>query len=346
MNPKLKTKFEFDTYVIIPVYNEERNIIQVINKIPTRVKNIIIVDDKSTDRTINVINSKKNINLKKCVLLTHDRNLGQGAARATGFNYLLQKKKIQGVEEFLGNSKHTLSNKNDDDLIIVLDGDGQMDPTEIDLFINARKLSNADFIKGDRFETPNLLKIMPKIRILGNILLSLMTKISSGYWFLSDSQCGYFGFTRKAAKKIDWNKLVKGYGQINELIILASFLDFKASKVSIQAIYGVGEVSGIKIRKVWHVIIKICLKGFMRRIFVKNIIWQTQPFAFFYLGSVITFFGFLYFLISSIVQKIEVGVFPTLGSVTTMFLYLISILTFVQGLVFDLQHNEKYNVGN
>jgi len=338
-------KQKFRVYVIVPVYNESKNILSVINNIPSVVDEIVIIDDKSTDKTLKILLSKKNTQLKKCKILTHDKNIGQGAARATGFKYLINRSNNK-ISKNSRNKRFPNKVEREDDLFIVLDGDGQMDPKEIELFIKTRIKTNAQFIKGDRFETPNLLQIMPNIRIIGNIILSLMTKIASGYWFLSDSQCGYFTFTREAAKKIDWDKLVKGYGQINELIILSSMKNITAATVYVKAIYGIGEVSGIKIRKVWISILKICLKGFLKRIIIKNIIWQTQPFAFFYLGSLISFIVFIYFLTSSILFKIENSVFPPLSTTITMFLFLITSLSFVQGLIFDLNHNEKYDYSN
>jgi hypothetical protein len=108
----------------------------------------------------------------------------------------------------------------------------------------------ADFAKGNRFFSGKAYEVMPKLRFLGTAFLSLLTKIVSGYWHLSDFQSGYVAISKKALETVDWQQMYKRYGQPNDQLILLNVYNFRVQDVPVDPVYHVGEVSGIKIKKV------------------------------------------------------------------------------------------------
>lgn len=329
--------------LIICAYDESANIESVLLRIGIEVDLVVVVDDGSNDSTSSLVEKYFVNNSRKFVLLRHDNNRGQGATRATGATFALtgtlRDESISVVASYLGDWKPSYR-----DILIFTDGDGQLDPKDVLKFLKCFEINKVDFVKGDRFGTPDLLQVMPKVRLFGNVFLSAVTKIASGYWDLTDSQCGYFAISSKSAAKLNWHKLRSGYGQINDLTIRLSELNTKASSVPIAAVYGVGEVSRLKIRKVAFPILFLCIKGFYRRIVLKHIIWKTHPMAAFYV------FGNALILISTLLaiyvfKNITTGEpAPPLTSILTMTLGSLGMLAVFQGVALDLNENRRLYV--
>jgi glycosyltransferase involved in cell wall biosynthesis len=152
--------------VIVPAYNVERHIVDTINYIPPYVDHVIVVDDGSQDQTSQMVRQIERVGLH---LIEHGRNRGVGAAIASGY------------AEALCLHAHVMA---------VMAGDGQMDPRELMRVLLPVVRGEADYVKGNRFLDRNVWQMMPTPRIIGNIVLSLLTKITSGYWKIFDSQCG------------------------------------------------------------------------------------------------------------------------------------------------------------
>jgi hypothetical protein len=146
------------------------------------------------------------------------------------------------------------------------------------------------------------------------------------------------------AARLDWRKLRTGYGQINDIVIRLNELDARVSSVPIKAIYGIGEISGIRIHKVALPIFITCLKGFYRRILIKNTIWKTHPLAAFYI------FGQILVLVSTVLaSKIFFGISngitaPPLTSILVMILATLGLLSIFQGVFLDLVENRRLYV--
>ena len=211
--------------VIIPVHNEESQISKVVNSIPSYVDKIVVVDDFSDDNSVTVVEQIIKID-KRITLLKHESNKGCGGAISTG---------------------NIWASSKDYDIIVRMDGDGQMDPNELTSLLNPIIDDGVDFTKGNRFLSGNAYKKMPKIRFYGNAILSLITKIVSGYWHISDFQSGYVAFNKTVLKRINWDNMYKGYGQPNDLLIMLNVENFKVRDIMIEPIYNIGEKSGISI---------------------------------------------------------------------------------------------------
>ena len=146
--------------VVIPCYNVSRHIESVIKNLPQEVDWIIAVNDVSKDDTGNVLLRLKE-NYKNLIVIEHATNQGVGGAMITGYKRSLEL---------------------DSDITIKIDGDDQMDSSNIPMLIKPLIEGKADYTKGNRFRDFKALKQMPAIRRMGNLGLSFLIKAASGYW--------------------------------------------------------------------------------------------------------------------------------------------------------------------
>lgn len=251
---------------VIPVFNEETRIGRVIETLPDFIDKIVIIDDKSTDSSRHIIRNYRNSH-PHIVLLEHPINQGSGAAVATGYKWIRD---------------------NGYDVAIRLDGDGQMDPANLKALIEPVVEEKVDYAKGNRFFTREVYQKYPKLRYYGNAVLSLLTKIASGYWQIADSQSGYTAINKKALETIDWDLIYKDYGHPNDILVMLNIYDFRVKDVMVQPVYGVGENSKLKIYKVLYKLSWLLVKRFFWRLKEKYIIRDFHPLIFFYA------FGFLF----------------------------------------------------
>ena len=203
-----------DTWVIIPGYNEEKNIAKVIENTLKFCKNIVVVDDGSSDRTSD--------NAAKAIALKHIVNLGKGAALKTGVEYAIMK----GAK-----------------IIVALDADGQHDPAMIPKFLKA--LDDCDIVFGYRKMSGR----MPLIMRLGNWTINTMTEILFGI-SLKDTQSGYRAFKTKAYRKLRWD--ATDYFVETEMVANVGRKKLKYKQIPIATIYadkykGTTVIDGIKI---------------------------------------------------------------------------------------------------
>jgi glycosyltransferase involved in cell wall biosynthesis len=177
--------------VVIPAFNEETLITVTLDGIPDFVDNIIVVDDASRDQTVQSVTGYDNSRNKRIILLEHETNQGVGGSIATGYKWCRD---------------------NEIDVAVVMAGDAQMDPADLPALLDPVVSGEADYAKGNRLFTGDAWNKIPRIRYLGNSMLSLMTKIASGYWHVADSQSGYTAINLKALETIDWDHMYKRYG--------------------------------------------------------------------------------------------------------------------------------------
>ena len=206
-----------DFWVIIPAYNEEKNVVKVIKGVRKHTENIVVVDDGSKDDTYNV--AKKS----GVIVLKHIINLGKGAALKTGCDYILERKKAHKI--------------------LFIDSDGQHDPKEIPRFID--ELNRTDIIFGTRKFDEN----MPLIFKLGNTIINVATRLLYNI-NLKDSLCGYRAFRAGIYKKIRWD--ASGYSVESEIIAKVGKNNLKYKEIPIDTIYsdkykGTTILDGIKI---------------------------------------------------------------------------------------------------
>lgn len=203
-------------FIIIAAYNESKHISNVLKEIKKSYGNIIVVDDGSKDNTPEI--SKK----ERVIVLKHIVNLGKGAAMKTGCDYAI---------------------KNNADILVLVDADGQHEPKEIPEFL--KKIKEKDIVFGYR----TFSKKMPKILSFGNKFINFATKLLYGL-NLKDTQCGYRAFTAQAYKKIRWRSL--DYSMESEMIANTGKHHLKYAQVPIATIYsekykGTTVLDGIKI---------------------------------------------------------------------------------------------------
>jgi len=251
--------------VVIPSYNEAKNIASVISGIPKFVDHIVVVDDASKDSTAEVVRNLSKDN-KRLVLLQNSKNLGCGGALATGYKWAIE---------------------NSIDIAVRMDGDGQMDANDIERLVEPIANGEVDYTKANRLFSGEAYEKIPKVRFYGNAILSLLTKIASGYWHIADSQSGFSAIGKHALQTVNWDKMYKRYGNPNDVLILLNIFNFRVRDVITQPIYNVGEKSTMRVRKVIFTISWLLMKRFFFRLREKYIIRDFHPLVFFY------FFGFL-----------------------------------------------------
>ncbi len=156
--------------VVVPAYNEEKLIGRVIETMPDYVDKIVVVDDKSADKTAEIVRDYAGQSNGRVVLIEHSENQGVGGAITTGYKWARDNKMA---------------------VTAVMAGDAQMDPEDLPSLLEPVVTGQVDYAKGNRLFTGNAWQLIPKIRYLGNSYLSLLTKIASGYWHVADSQSGY-----------------------------------------------------------------------------------------------------------------------------------------------------------
>ena len=182
--------------------------------------------------------------------------------------------------------------------------------------------------------------MIPKHRYFGNSFLSLLTKIASGYWHVADSQSGYTAISLQALKAIDLNSIYPRYGMPNDLLIKLNIANFRVRDVSIRPVYNVGEVSGIKIRKVIFTIPFILFKGFWFRMGVKYVIRDFHPLVFFYMLGFFFFFCTILLCIRALIYKFGVGFFPSTTILTLLFSFMASSQFTLFAMWFDMESNK------
>lgn len=308
--------------MLIPAYNEESQIIQVLESVPSYVDHIVVVDDASTDATAAVIQNAADSD-DRIVFLRLDENRGVGGALAVAYVW---------------------ARDHDVDVAVSVDGDGQMDPSEMGDLLTPVVDGVADYTKGNRLWDPAGWQEIPRIRLFGNAILSFFTKIASGYWQVVDSQSGYTAAGRIALERIDWDAMYPRYGRPNDVLVRANVAECRVADVPITPVYGVGERSSMKIAKVTLTISWLLIRLFWWRMIQKYLIRDFHPLLFFYvLGmttmviSVALFGRLTYFWVSS-------GSVPSLTAMALMFFGITSLNAMFFAFWMDMQANAHLTV--
>lgn len=305
--------------VVVPAYNEETQILKVIDSMPDFVDLMVIVDDASTDGTAAVIRERAAVN-RRIILLVHESNQGVGGAIATGY----KRARDDGF-----------------DVTAVMAGDGQMDPEDLPRILDPIVEGQADYAKGNRLFFGDAWNMIPHYRYLGNSTLSLFTKIASGYWHLADSQSGYTAISKIALKRIDIEAIYKNYGMPNDLLIKLNYHDFRVKDVHIKPVYHIGESSGIKLSRVIPRISWILFKGFWKRLFFKYVIKDFHPLIFFYGFSFLLLSASIPLILRLIVVWAVRGDIPDINAMALIFTLISGLQTLFFGMWFDMEYNKE-----
>jgi len=308
--------------VVVPAHNEETQIARVIDTMPEIVDTIVIIDDKSADNTVSIVRNHPAYASGRVVLLEHKVNQGVGGAIASGYKW---------------------SRDHDYDVAVVMAGDAQMDPDDLPAVLDPVVDGIADYSKGNRLVTGEAFKKIPKVRFFGNSILSLLTKIVSGYWHVADSQTGYTAINRRALHAIDWDKMYKRYGQPNDVLVKLNVEEMRVVDVPIEPVYNVGEKSGIKIRKVIFTISGLLVRLFFWRLKEKYIIRNFHPLVFFYLFGLFGVTLSAAMFIRLIALWIAHGAIPEITLLGWLFSFSLGFNSLFFAMWFDYSENKHLN---
>lgn len=355
--------------VVVPAYNEEQQIGAVISSMPDFVDRIIVVNDCSTDKTSDRVMSfegsmpvsspmqiaeiqppvvkglyqradallysmmqqeKKNFTpsnvynkdpeTSRIILIEHQKNSGVGAAIATGYKWC---------------KDHNI------DCVAVMAGDGQMDPEELESICMPVVNGGIDYVKGNRLIHRSSWLAMPRLRYFGNSILSILTKIASGYWHVSDTQTGYTAISNKALNAIPLYKIYKRYGMPNDMLVKLNISFCTLKEVEIKPVYYIGEKSKLKISKVIFPIFWLLFRSFFVRLWQKYLFRDFHPLFLLYhisfiLGIVAIPYGIKILILALRLQSVN----PV-----TVMAFIFLVISGLQSLLFamwmDIQDNER-----
>ncbi len=353
--------------VVVPAYNEETQIVSVLETMPSFVDRIVIVNDCSKDTTSQVvldyIHSLKKSEIRilpvsepianrfnhadmivyqmnqdeltkfvpsqvmnatpesdRVILINHLENGGVGAAIARGYKWC---------------KDHAI------DCTAVMAGDGQMDPGELENICAPVISENVDYVKGNRLIHRSAWVVIPKVRFFGNSVLSLLTKLASGYWRVSDTQTGFTAISLKALNAIDLFGIYRRYGMPNDMLVKLNIAYCTLREVEIKPVYRVGEQSKMKIGKVIPTVSWLLIKNFFKRVWTKYLLRDFHPLFLLYHLGLLLILGSA-FLAARLISEYLVDRSWTYQSVILFALFVISGF---QSLLFamwmDIQDNER-----
>lgn len=335
--------------VVVPAYNEERFVGEVIDTIPGYVDRIYVVDDCSVDDTWSVIQARAapandssagSVELEtesgsepassvadggtveRVVPLRHETNRGVGGAIKTGY--------LQAHEDGI-------------DVTAVMGGDGQMDPDALNEILTPVVEDHAEYAKGNRLRYRADRETMTRWRFLGNAILSFLTKVASGYWKTMDPQNGYTVISHRALSAIDVDRMYEGYGYCNDLLVKLNAADMRVADVTLPAVYGEEESHISYPSYIWSVS-GMLLRNFLWRLKVKYLVFDFHPLALFYVfGAASTVLGTFGISYAAWTFFTTAGVAFIYGTLSLIVL-LIGFMLCLFAMLFDMQMGEDLEV--
>jgi glycosyltransferase involved in cell wall biosynthesis len=293
--------------VVIPVYKVATYIENVVSGIPSFIDEIIVVDDKCPENSGAIIDK---LDIYNVTVIYHETNQGVGGAVMSGFLMAFDKKGA--------------------DIVVKIDGDGQMDCSYISKFIEPIIKGDANYTKGNRFMDFKLLKMMPKMRLLGNSALSFLIKMASGYWNMMDPTNGFIAISRDAFQNLNIEKIAKRYFFESDLLINLNIYNIVVRDISIPTKYG-NEKSSLNILKTLFEFPPLIFKGLLKRIFFKYYIYDfNMASIYILLGMPMVLFGSIFGLIKWI-SGIIYDVNNSTGTI------MLAVLPLILGTLFILQ---------
>ena len=292
--------------VVIPSYKVSKYILDVIKDIPEFVNHIIVVDDKCPQNSGQIAKTSSD---SRVIVCYNEKNLGVGGAVITGYKKALEL---------------------NSDIVIKIDGDGQMDVNYMQKLIQPILDGKADYTKGNRFTDFKALRAMPKVRLFGNSGLSFLVKAASGYWNLMDPTNGYTAINKHALEELDLDNIAKRYFFESDMLINLNIENAVVVDVEIPAKYG-DEESSLSITKTLVGFPPKLFKGLCKRIFLKYFIYDFNMLSLYLVvGLPMLFFGIVFGSIKwieAIVNNIETST----GTI------MLAVLPIILGTQFILQ---------
>ena len=231
--------------VVIPAYKAASTIVGVVDRIGPEIQSIFVVDDCCPDGTGKLVQAR--CRDARVTVITHAVNQGVGAAFLTGMKAAI--------------ARHST-------IIVKVDADGQMDPALIPALIAPIKNGAADFVKGNRFFFLSNASAMPATRRFGNLALSFLAKLSSGYWHIMDATNGFFAIHASVADLLVADRIAKRFFFETDLLFHLGLVRAKVVDFPMQARYE-DEVSNLRISRVFGEFVAGHLRNALRRILYK-----------------------------------------------------------------------------
>ncbi|MDE3190100.1 MAG: glycosyltransferase family 2 protein [Acidobacteriota bacterium] len=302
--------------VVVPAHDEESLIAETLGGIPGFVDRIVVVDDGSSDATVE---RARGFGDPRVEVVEHAANRGVGAAIVTGYR--------RALEEGL-------------DVVCVMAADNQMDPADLATLVQPVARGELDYAKANRLFTGQAWKLIPRDRYLGNAVLSLLTKIASGYWHIADSQSGYTAVSGTMLAQLDLDRVYAGYGFPNDFLVHLNVWNARVRDFPSRPVYGIGERSGIRYRRVVPRISWLLVRGFFWRLREKYVIRDFHPLVFFYAFGFLATLGGLVLGVVELIDRID-GHAVSVGTVVLIALLLISGSQFTLfAMWFDMESNK------
>jgi dolichol-phosphate mannosyltransferase len=229
--------------VVIPCFRVKKHVVDVIKSIGDEVSIIVAVDDCCPEGTADHIEST--LSDSRLRVIRHTENQGVGGATISGYKHAL----LEGA-----------------DIVVKIDGDGQMDPALLPSLIKPILKGKADYCKGSRFFDLESLASMPRLRLLGNSILSFVNKVSSGYWDVMDPTNGFTAIHRVALTQLPLSKLSNRYFFESDMLFRLGTVRAVVCDRPMSAKYD-DEESSLSIAKVMFEFPSLYLRCFFKRVF-------------------------------------------------------------------------------
>lgn len=311
--------------LVIPAYNEEQLIGRTLAGVPALLDAVIVVDDASTDNMPAVV--------RECVardpritMIRHDHNKGPGAGIITGYKQVL----ADGY-----------------DIAVVCGGDDQMPLDQITHLLDPIIDGKADYTKGNRFMAgagalAQIPRNMPVTRVVGNMIITMLTKIASGYYKVADVVEGFTAISRDALEVVDWEQAWGGYGYPMDFLIRLNAHGLRARDVPRRAIYSPGErQSQIKGLRYALRVSPMLLRGFVWRLWTKYVLWDFHPLIFFFaLGGTLLPAGLCFGIYLIWQQVVHRGVSGPRATLCAL-LIITGLQSLLFALLFDMQESDR-----
>ena len=243
---------------VVPALNEAPHIGDVLRRMPAFVDLIVLVDDASTDETAAAAEA---VNDARVQVIRHPQRSGVGGATVSGMQRALE---------------HAA------DIVVKVDGDGQMDPTRMETLLVPLVRDGYDYVKANRFLDGRALRQMPMPRLIGNFAMTFLTKLASGYWHVFDPQNGYVAAKASALQALELPDLAKGFFFENDMLIHLNILNCRVKDVPLPAYYG-NENSSLRVKRILVTFPFYLARGFCQRVWEKYMLRDFSPIALFWL---------------------------------------------------------------
>jgi hypothetical protein len=223
-------------------------------------------------------------------------------------------------------------------------GDGQMDPNELESICLPVIEENIDYVKGNRLIHRSAWLVIPRIRFFGNSVLSILTKIASGYWHVSDTQTGYTAISKSALNAIRLYDIYQSYGMPNDMLVKLNISFCTMREVEIKPVYNVGEESKMKIFKVIPRVAWLLTKSFFKRLWIKYLFRDFHPlFILYNLSFLLGLFAMRYGVKMVYVKYFAERDLNPATFLAFMFLFISSFQSLLFAMWMDIQDNERLN---